>query len=148
MKKFNWGTGIFIYILLFFFAAIVFIIWTLGLDFNLVEKDYYPKGLQYEVMKKKIINTDGLVEKLTASITSENIRIHFPDLIKGKSLSGNLWIYRPSDEKMDVKYPLVVDSALCMFVPKSKLSKGKYILKFDWKLDSIPYYHEIEVYNP
>ena len=45
--KFNWGTGIFIFLALFLLGSAVFIIFAVRQDVNLVHKDYYEKGVDY-----------------------------------------------------------------------------------------------------
>ena len=46
--KFNWGTGILIFLILFLMAAAVFIGFAMRQDVNLVHEDYYEKGVDYE----------------------------------------------------------------------------------------------------
>ena len=45
--KFNWGTGIFMFLALFLLASAAFIIFAVRQDVNLVHKDYYEKGVDY-----------------------------------------------------------------------------------------------------
>ncbi|MHC1706128.1 MAG: FixH family protein [Bacteroidales bacterium] len=146
--KFNWGTGIFAFIVLFFLTAVTFIIWTLGLDFNLVEKDYYPKGLQYDSVKVKLNNTEKLNTRISISSSNDVIIVRFPEQLKKSKIQGHLWIYRPSDEKKDLQIPVQSDTAGIMIIPKTLLIKGKYILKFDYTANSTAYYQELEYYIP
>ncbi len=45
--KFTWGTGIFIFLILFLLAAAFFIGFAMRQDVNLVHEDYYERGVEY-----------------------------------------------------------------------------------------------------
>ena len=45
--KFNWGTGILIFLILFLLGSAAFIVFAFRQDVNLVHKDYYEKGVDY-----------------------------------------------------------------------------------------------------
>ena len=45
--KFNWGTGIFLFLVVFLLACAAFIYFAFTQDVNLVHKDYYEKGVNY-----------------------------------------------------------------------------------------------------
>ena len=45
--KFNWGTGILIFLIIFLLACAAFIIFAMRQDVNLVHKDYYEKGVDH-----------------------------------------------------------------------------------------------------
>jgi hypothetical protein len=146
--KFSWGTAIVFFIIFFFILGVSFLIWSFTQNWDLVEKDYYPKGLQYNQMKHKMDNMNRLPEKITASYNDRAIIIRYPAVVKGNRVSGDLWLYRPSDENQDIKLPVKPDTAALQEISRKWLAKGKYILKFDWMLDTIPLFQEVEVYLP
>ncbi|MCK5078307.1 MAG: FixH family protein, partial [Bacteroidales bacterium] len=43
--KINWGTGILIFLVIFFIAIFSFVYFSFQLQINLVEDDYYPKEI-------------------------------------------------------------------------------------------------------
>ena len=45
--KFNWGTGILVFLILFLSASAVFIFFAMRQDVNLVHEDYYEQGVDY-----------------------------------------------------------------------------------------------------
>ena len=45
--KFNWGTGIFTFIIIFLLLCVAFIIFAVRQGVNLVHDDYYEKGVDY-----------------------------------------------------------------------------------------------------
>jgi len=143
--KFNWGTGILIFIILFFIAIFSFVYYTTTHDVNLVERDYYPKELDYDTQQEKMSNTADLDEKIVFSKSKEIIKVHFPDFTKNDTLSGTIQLYRPSDFKKDITYPISVDTSSSQIVPTGNLLAGKYIIKVDWSFNGVDYYQE-EVY--
>ena len=53
--KFNWGTGIFIFIIIGILWYIFLVIFSMKQDFYLVEDDYYSQGINYDKHIEKII---------------------------------------------------------------------------------------------
>jgi len=146
--KFHWGTGIFLFIGLFFITVVSFVIWSTTQDISLVEKDYYPKGVRFDEQRAKMANTRALTEKISASVNKEQIILSFPYIIRNKKPEGSIWVYRPSDELKDMRIALNPDTSGVQIISRKNLAIGKYILKVDWKLDSVPYYQELELYLP
>ena len=143
--KFNWGTGIFIFIILFFIAIFSFVFYTTTHEVNLVEQSYYPRGLEYDAQQEKMNNTAGLAQKIRFEKSKEVLRILFPDFLNEDSVSGTIRLYRPSDYKKDILFNIQLDSASSQIIPAEGLLPGKYIIKVDWSHMGINYYQE-EVY--
>jgi len=146
--KWNWGTGIFIVIVLFLGACISFIIWSQTQKWSLVEEDYYPRELRHEEKLVKIRNATALTGELQVRITGAVMTLQFPADFRGKTLSGTIDIYRPSDEKLDVILPVKVDSSLTQAIPLNKLSRGRYIVKVDWTSLGKGFFKELDLFVP
>ncbi len=146
--QWNWGTGVFIFIVLFLAACIAFIIYTRTERWSLVEEDYYPKELRHEEILVKMRNVSSLKDKLQVSYDAQNLVIRFPFDLKGLSLTGSVDMYRPSDETRDVILPVAVDTSLCMTIPMKRFIHGKYVLKADWVANGMGYYQETVVFIP
>jgi hypothetical protein len=133
--KLNWGTGIAIVIGLFLIANAIVIYKSLGLNFDLVEKEYYPQGLQYQKQIDRFANANSLSSGI--SILSENgaCRIVYPTEMKNSDVKGTFTFFRPSDEKSDFSDSIRVDTSAIQYVNSEKLMKGKYIAKFFWKMN-------------
>ena len=62
--KFNWGTGILAFLILFLSASAVFIFFAMRQDVNLVHEDYYEQGVNYsaqmDVEARSTIYKDSL----------------------------------------------------------------------------------------
>jgi hypothetical protein len=140
--KFNWGTGITIFIILFFVATVSFVVFTTTVKFNLVEEDYYPKGLKYDEQRLKIAHTTALAQKVKVILDGKNLFIQFPDSFPGRSISGKVHIYRPSDETLDKTLEIAAGEGNTMAIPVNNMTKGKYLVKIDWQFNKIDYYQE------
>ena len=146
--KWNWGTGIFIVIVLFLGACTAFIIYSQRQKWSLVEEDYYPKELRHEEKLIKMRNANALVAQLSVGIEKPNLAIRFPADFKGKVLSGSIDIYRPSDEALDVILAVATDTSLVQFVPLQRLTQGRYVVKVDWSCGGKDYYREQDIIIP
>jgi len=146
--KWNWGTGIFIVIVLFIGACVAFIVYSQKQKWSLVEEDYYPKELRHEEKLAKIRNANALTIQLLVKLDKSNLIIQFPSDFRGKSLTGTIDIYRPSDEKLDVVVPVAVDTSLSQCIPLRKLSQGRYVAKIDWTSEGKDYFKELDVFIP
>jgi len=140
----NWGSGLFIFILVFFIAAFSFIYFSYLQNADLVDINYYPKEIEYQKQIDKISNYERLKEDLTATIKQDFIIISFP-LSHKKTINGEIHIYRPSDASLDNRIEIQTDRNNQQFIANEKLLPGKYILKIDWRCDEIGYYKELTI---
>lgn len=141
MKKISWGTGIVIAILIFVFVVVAQTIFLMNQKVDLVEEDYYKKGIEYQkdidVMKK----SRELSEPVRFNFTGEYFIIDFPENLSDNKISGEILFYRPSDSKLDIKFPVSTDS-LTQIIPVSNLQKGFWRVKLKWQYDGQDYYDE------
>ena len=148
MIKWNWGTGIFIVIVLFLGACAAFFIYANNIHWSLVEEDYYPKELRHEEVLVKMRNVQKLSEPVLITVSSRDLIIRFPSDFRGTALKGTLTMYRPSDDSKDRTMALNVDSSLSMVVPLAQFTRGKYVLKADWTSAQTGYFKEFDVFIP
>ena len=146
--KWNWGTGIFIVIVLFLGACAAFIIYAQRQTWSMVEEDYYPKELRHEEKLVKIRNANALAIPLQVKTDQANLIIQFPADFRGKQLTGSVNIYRPSDEKLDVMLPIAIDTSFRQVFPLKKLSHGRYVVKVDWACEGRDYFKEQDIFIP
>ena len=140
--QWHWGTGIVIALLLFISLILGFVYKMYYVNFHLVEKDYYPKELNYKFHMEKEANTRDLEEKITFEQKDDNFIIQFPALFKNKKISGEIHFYYIPNEKYDKKVEINTDSLNRIFIPVKELWKGRYRIKIDYKVGSIEYYQE------
>ncbi len=144
--KFNWGTGIFLVIVIFMAACAAFFIFANRQDNTLVESDYYAKGLKYEEVLQKIRNVETLHEVPVIQLGKESLTIKYPIDLKGKTINGMVYLYRPSDKTLDQFITLAFDTLMMQQIPSVVLRKGKYVIKLDWTMNGKSYYFEKDIF--
>lgn len=141
MKKFSWGTGIVIAIIIFVVVVLAQTIYLMNQKVDLVEEDYYKKGIEYQkdidVQKK----SRELSEPIRFDFNGQYLIIDFPKELTDEKLSGEILLYRPSDSGLDIKLPVSTDS-LSQVIPVSNLKKGLWRVKLKWQYDGQDYYDE------
>jgi hypothetical protein len=93
--KWNWGTKLFIFTAAFMLFLITFFILMSMQTTNLVEKDYYPKALEYQQHIQKNNNTKLLEEKVQIEYRGEYIEFKFQSFFIPDSIKGDIILYRP-----------------------------------------------------
>lgn len=130
--KFNWGTGITIFIILFITFILSFVFTAAYTHTDLYAEDYYQQELDYQETIKAKSNAQYISEDLFLSQGTKSIVVHFPDSIKMDNGSGSIQFYRPNDADDDVTYGLEPVNKK-MIIDKTKLTAGKYHVKLYWK---------------
>ena len=137
----NWGWRIAIFYGTFVVFMIGMVVMSFRQDFDLVADDYYEQEIAYQGridqltnakddhQKVMVSNSNGMVQLSFAS-PAQQVKIHF---------------FRPSDDTMDFKVEEAsVDSELS--VPIDKFSKGKYLVKVEWKDNGKTYFQEDDLF--
>jgi len=145
--KFNWGTGIFIVILLFFGTIALRIYIAYQRDVTLVEKDYYPQELKHQDVINKMKNVSDLSAPVQLNLKGSILTLTFPPDFRNKAFLGKIELYRPSDPNLDQTYYLKNDTSLVREIITSGLKHGKYVLKLDWSAENKEYYTEIDLFG-
>lgn len=143
MKKFNWGTGLAIVIILFLIVSIgqVVLIHTL-VDYDLVEEEYYDAEIKYQEKIDKIKRTEALPEQLQINLTGNTIEFKFPSLFKPESVNGNILFYKPSDDLLDETLEIKLDERNRASIDTKELSTGLWKIKVEWSVNDVSYYNE------
>lgn len=148
MKKFNWGTGIFLSVTLFIIATLSVVSYIISLDFYLVSKNHYEEGVKYQ----ETIDNKTRAQKMENPVvvlfdeSTTSIKIIFPNEIKQDSLSGNVTFYRPNNPELDKKYKLDLNMDGLQTIPVGEFEKGRWRLSVEWKSDSLSYLEEKNIF--
>lgn len=141
MKKPSWGTGIVIAIIIFVIVVLAQTFYLMNQKVDLVEEDYYKKGIEYQknidVQKK----SSELSEPVKFAFDGQYLIINFPKELSDNKISGEILLYRPSDSGLDIKLPISTDS-LSQVIPVSNLKKGFWRVKLKWQYDGQDFYDE------
>jgi hypothetical protein len=129
--KFNWETGIGLFLMLFLIALISFVIFAWHQDVNLVHKDYYEKGVDYSAQIDKEARSVPFTELIGIDELQDSVRIRFPRELAERIDSGKVMFFRPSDHNLDLTCTMQFRDSLLGFEKKQMIS-GKYIVKMTW----------------
>jgi hypothetical protein len=138
MRKFNFGTGIFIFMALFMTAIISFVIFAHRQDVNLVHDNYYEKGVDHTLQMQKKARSSEFFNKIDISDDGNYIRIVFPAGLASIIEEGNVMFFRPSDHLKDIKQSLELRGNVFIGA-KDQLIPGRYVVKINWIANSLDY---------
>lgn len=141
--KFNWGTGIFIFIILFVVTMLGVVYLSFQQDNDLVDESYYPKGMKYQQ------EIDGRARALALSTlfiveqVNDEVIVTYPVEFREMNFEkGEIFFYRPSAQKFDIKEEMKPGSDLKQTFSLSRFHSGKYIVKYSWIMGGEVYYDE------
>jgi nitrogen fixation protein FixH len=145
--KINWGTSIVIAIAAFM-AFILFFVVKMSTnskyDHDLVTSDYYKHELAFQKEIDKEKNLALLSNPIKIDVTEKGIFVIFPDELPSESIQGKVFLYRPSNEKLDIEIPLLVSSNI-LFLPKKDLVDGRWNIAVDLECDGTQYLFKKEL---
>ena len=139
--KFNWGTGIFIAIVLFMAFILSFLYKAIAIDkykHELISEDYYKDELLYQKNIDKVTNGLNLDQNVRLTNSKKGITILFPETFDYQKIEGNIIFQRLSNKKLDFTKKIVLKSHQ-VTIPDSMLVKGKWLIKIDWKYNNEEY---------
>lgn len=146
MKNFHWGHGI----ALFFSSFVVFMLFMLyqclRQDFDLVAADYYDQEINFQTRINQEKNVAELAEKPSFNVSEQYVEVALPASIVAQNPKGELYFFRPSSEKLDVKLPLQPDEHGRQYIPTASLQKGNYELQMKWDMNNKTYFINHKIY--
>lgn len=140
--RFNWGTGIALFIGIFLITIAFLVYKTTQQRVDMVGEDYYPKELLHESHLDKERNYNLLANKVEIKREENRLLFLFPTYLANNQVTGLITFYRPSDNSLDVSYSIALNESGSQEIETSELITGKYIIKLDFKVESKSYYYE------
>ncbi len=138
----NWGNRL-ILVFLVFGAGMGYLVYrSMNTNYELVESDYYKQELRYQ----NVIDEHNSANALSAQVTIEKkdgeIAVQFPEEMKNKTLTGELYFYCAYDSKKDKRLTLQADSNGLQTIPGGTILPGSYTVKIKWNNGEKAYYAE------
>ena len=146
--KINWGRGIVIAIALFIGFILYFVIKMSTndkYDHDLVTQEYYKEELAFQEQIDKEKNLAMLSEPIKVTTKKEGIEVVFPSELKPADIEGTLFLYRPSNKKLDLDIPLSLTSNV-LFLPKKHLVDGRWNINLAFKHQGVSYFFKKEIH--
>ena len=140
----NWGTKITIVMLCFMtmIGTYAYLMMTSKSD-ELVDKDYYEKGINYDVDYNKKENVKRNHMEPSVLLGSDSLVITFPS-----AAVGTLKLIRTADKTMDRSFPLETDIENRFKISTRGRESGLWKLQMDWTASGVAYLYEKEVMLP
>ena len=145
--KINWGTGIVIAFVAFISFIMYFIITMMTdstYDHDLVVEDYYKQELQFQNEINKETNAKSLAENISWKKTEEGLTITFPEDLLTNSISGIVFLYRPSNKQFDFEIPISLSNHN-LLIPDKRLLGGRWNIIVDWQYNGKNYLYKKEI---
>jgi hypothetical protein len=140
--KLNWGTGIFLTLVVFLIGMITLVIISSSQNLNLVSEDYYPESIDYQQHIDKMVRTKHLPQGILLSQDANNIYLKFPIIDSLYKPQGKVLVFRPANNHSDKSFDLEVNDSLYQIISKDRMFRGRGLIKVDFSIDTVSYYHE------
>lgn len=145
--KFNWGTGLVIGMLLFI-GFIMFFVFRMmtdhNLDHDLVTEQYYQKEMELQEMIYAQQNTASMEEQIKGLKTAEGYVITFPEGYDPKKITGNVFLYRPSNKQLDFDFAIDLTNPN-LLIPDKRLLDGRWNITINWVYEGNNYQFKKEI---
>ena len=144
----NWGHKIAIAIFIFIAFMVGVVIWAFNQDVNLVAKNYYEEEIAYQQQIDKIRNTRRLLHKPGLQYRPEDdiVELLFPERLLGKTVTGEIHFFRPSDFKKDKIFEIDLNDAGRQYISVAALSAGSWKVKLRWSDQEKEYFDEVSIF--
>lgn len=145
--KINWGTGIVIAIVLFIGFIMVMVVTMITdkrFNHDFVTDNYYKKELQYQGDINAMKNVRNLPEPITVEKIATGLQIKFPSELNPKEIKGKVFLYRPSNKKLDFEMPISITNTY-LLVPDKHLLGGRWNMNIAFKYKDKDYLHREEL---
>jgi hypothetical protein len=140
--KFHWGKGIIIVFVLFAAGIALMVTVSMRQKVDLVTDDYYDRELKHQEQIDRSTRSAAMGDSLRIVTSASELTIRFPASYLHRTVSGTVSFYRPSDRRLDVVIPVLLDGTASQILPLSSLQQGVWKMKLEWTVDDISYYRE------
>lgn len=139
----NWGWKITLLYGGFVTMMVTLVVLSSQQDIPLVRNDYYEHDLKYNEHLTRMGNSQKLTKNVAVNYDEPNgkVTLQFPEEMK--SLSGEILVFRPSQEGIDFTLPIEKLENNQLTFGTSEMLKGKWKLKINWENESTAYYKEV-----
>ncbi len=145
--KINWGVGI----VLAFVGFIVFILYFVirmsmddSANHDLVTKEYYKQELNYQ----QELDAAESAQKMNAILEVVNekngLTIFFPEHFDEKNIEGTIFLYRPSNRKLDTQISIALKEK-SIYIPSDQIVAGRWDITVKWTYKGTQFLHKEKI---
>ena len=145
-----WPISIFVVYMMFALLLVGKVISSQQNDVELVRKDYYEKGVEYQKQIDRIERTKQLAFKpeLKLNANGQSARLIFPEAIRSGGVEGTIEFFRPSDVNLDFEFPIQLDANGAQPLDLTNRKSGFWRVKLNWTHQNLSYYQEMALNLP
>ena len=139
--KINWRALIAAVYISFVCMNLLLVGMSAGQKIDLVTDHYYEEELKFQGKIDKAQRAAALSEPLSWQITEAALQIHYPSAFTDSSISGQIRMYCPADNRNDRNFPIrAKDNG--QVIALSQIPAGRYKIQVDWKSGNETYWNE------
>ena len=144
--NFNWGHGIIVTFVLFGAFMAYFYVNMSKESIELVGKNYYADGQEFQRKINERKQTEALAEKASIQFNEDfkQAKIQLPSSIQ----KGTIIFYRPSNASLDKTLEITSDSSGLSFIQTDFLIKGPWNVSLQWEKAGKNYVEEQRILIP
>ena len=146
--RFTWGNAIFLVMTAFILLMTSFMIRAASNQEELVAENYYEQEVKYQEQIDKLNKTSALSGAVRMEVKGSALVIEMPIDVRGKAITGELYLQRPSDSRADERIAVMVDTTGTMRVELGERLKGAYNVQLEWSADGNAYLSKDRIYIP
>ncbi|MCD6019218.1 MAG: FixH family protein [Bacteroidetes bacterium] len=137
----NFGNKIVILYLGFVSLIVTLVTLCYKQDVELVSSDYYAQEIQFQDKIDASTNARTSDYSIEHAVTNKEITLTADSVLLSADFKGTVTLFRPSDSKMDVTYPMNF-SKQQQIIETKDLTRGVYKLQLSWVSNQKPYFKE------
>lgn len=141
IMKINWGYKIAAVYLLFVTGILYLVFRATKEHYDLVTEDYYGAELKYQTVIDQKARVAALSAPPKVGVEDGSLLVQLPAEFNGKTCTGELYLYCPSDERNDLRRSFRVTNAVFSLTLPGDV-EGLFDIKLSWSSNGETYYHE------
>lgn len=145
--KFNWGTALFIFFVIYIGLLVRIVIKSKSIDHTLVVENYYQHDIDYQKKVDKINNRSLLEDDLQIKYLQAKNQISFDFGDNFQSVKkASVQMYRASDKSLDFTKSIEQITGNIFEMDLPKLKHGRWKIKISWEDEARAYLKEQDIY--
>jgi len=136
-KRNPWPIVIISYFVVFITFVVIFIVFAARQRTDLVRQDYYEEEIRFQHHIDRVSRTRAISAELGIAYDSRRqfITVTLPVAQANRQPTGRIFLYCPSDARLDQNIQLAVDKQGLQLVDGKKLQAGLWKVRVEWSVN-------------
>lgn len=146
--KWHWGKGLIVGMIAFMGFIMYFVVMMSSdkkFHHDIVTQDYYAKEMAYQTEIDQQENVLQLSGGIQGRRHEKGWMLHFPKEIQQHNTKGTIFLYRPSNKRLDTEFPMALTSSN-LLIPDDKLVDGRWDIIVQWQTDGKAYLYKTSIF--